>query len=328
MKSYRFFWLVPLLLVALVLTGCGDKPTEVADQGDDFLLALPRLVIDIDSDGSPSIAGITPATIKQLTFGQFDITGMRLDPVYVDWFTRTNLQHVEVLHKHDGIFIFANNDPLPHIAWDSGALTATSQLAGDSGFLDPRVAKVVTMLVPFIQRIGVDIAVRFPVASGAEVIPLAEPGEAMAALAAQAEESSIAKVRVRVHYDNDGVPSVLSVSTKDLEEALGMSMRQMQLAPGYIQLMKNANIQHIMVRTTTQGVLIFVNGKPLPHIAWSDAHLKNGAHLFDQLYDTPEYQLSREAVDMMLPVLNNIDGEVTLLFPVADGAEAIPLPNP
>ncbi|NOZ48444.1 MAG: hypothetical protein GXP37_00155 [Chloroflexi bacterium] len=328
LKSYRFLWLVPVLLLALVLTGCGDKPTEVAEQGGEFLLALPRIVVDINSDGVPSITGITPETIKRLTFGQLDLTGMRMDPAYIKWFTRTNLQHVEVVHKNDGLFIFANNDPLPHIAWDGEALQSTGQLASDSGMLDPRVAKVVTMLTPFIQRIGIDIAVRFPIASNAEEIPLSDPGDAMAMLSAQAEESSIAKVRVHIRYDAEGVPSVLSVSTKDLEEALGTSLRQMQLAPQTIKMMQGANIQHILVRTTTTGVLLFVNGKALPHVAWSDAYLKNGADLYGQLYDTPAYQLSREAVTMLLPVLNNIDGEVVLRFPLAEGAEEIPLPNP
>ncbi len=328
MKSPRLLWLVPVLLLALVLTGCGDKPTAVAEESPEFLLALPRIVVDVDSNGVPSIAKITPEAIKRLTFGQLDFTGLRMDPAYVDWFTRTNLQHVEVIHKNDGLYLFANNEPLPHIAWDGEALKSTGELAGDSGLLDPRVAKVVTMLTPFIQRIGIDIAVRFPIAADAEEIPLSEPGAAMATLSAQGEEPSIARVRVHVNYDQEGVPSVLSVSTRDLEEALGASLRQMQLAPQTIAMMQNANIQHIMVRTTPTGVLIFVNGKALPHIAWSDEHLKNSAALFGQLYDTPAYQLAREAANMLLPVLNNIDGEIVLRFPLAEGAEEIPLPNP
>lgn len=325
--SRRLYWLIPLLLLTMVLAGCGDRPTEVAEQEGGFLLALPRIVIDIDSNGVPSVAGVSADTLKSLTFNQLDLTWLRMDPAYVNWFTETNLQHLEVVHKNDGLFLFANNSPLPHLGWTGESLTATGSLMSDFNLLDARTSRLVQLAIPFIQRIGLDFTIRFPVGASADVIPLRSPGEAMAEMAEQAS-SGIAQVRIHVDYDRNGVPSVLSVSTQDLEDALGMSLRQAQLPPETIAMLMDAGVQHITVRTAADGLLLWVNGTALPHLVWSDEHLTNGADLYGQLYYTDAYMLSREAASTLLPLVNDIDGEIVLRFPRAAGAEAIPLPNP
>lgn len=325
--SKRLIWLVPLLLLTLLLAGCGDTPTQVAEQEGGFLLALPRITVDIDSQGNLSIAGVTADTLKTFTFGQVDITGMRVDPAYVNWFTDTNLQHVEVVHKNDGLFLFANNEPLPHVGWDSDALSATGDLIGEFNLLDERTTRLVKLAIPFMQRIGLDVAIRFPTQAGIEEVSLRNPGEAIAAMNSEST-GGIAQLRIHVDYDSDGVPSVLSVSTQDLEEALGASLRQLQLDPNTISMLMNVGVQHITVRTAGDGLLLWVNGQPLPHLAWSDELLSNGADLYGQLYYTEAYQLSREAAATLLPLANDIDGEIVLRFPRAAGVDAIPLPNP
>jgi len=325
--SKRFIWLLPLLLLTLVLAGCGNTPTQVAEQEGGFLLALPRITVDIDSQGNLSIAGVTADTLKTLTFGQVDITGMRVDPAYVTWFTDTNLQHVEVVHKNDGLFLFANNEPLPHVGWSSDSLSATGDLIGDFNLLDARTTRLVKLAIPFMQRIGLDVAIRFPKQASSDEIALRDPGEAIAAMNSESA-GGIAQLRVHVDYDGEGVPSVLSVSTQDLEEALGASLRQLQLDPNTISMLMGVGVQHVTIRTTGNGLLLWVNGQPLPHLAWSDDLLSNGADLYGQLYYTEVYQLSREAATNLLPLLNDIDGEVVLRFPLSAGAQAIPLPNP
>ncbi|RME49240.1 MAG: hypothetical protein D6791_01200 [Chloroflexi bacterium] len=325
MSKRLYLLLLPLLVLALLLAACGGKPTQVAEEEGGFLLALPQITVDIDSQGVPSVAGFTAETVKQLTFGQLDLTGLRVDPALVNWFTQTNLQHVVLVHRNDGLYIIANNEPLPHIGWDTESLRATSDVATDFGLLDPRIAKIVKLFVPFVQRIGLNIAVRFPVAPGQEVIEVADANEVLSSITVEPTED-LAIARLHLNYDENGVPSVLDVSLNDVEEALGISLAQAKLSPALVQQMTNAGIQHVMVRTADNGLLLFVNGQPLPNLAWSEELLSNGAKVFGQLYPTDEFTLSREAVNVLLPMLNDIDGEVVLLFPLAPGAEAIPLP--
>ncbi|HEY54107.1 MAG TPA: hypothetical protein G4N94_11680 [Caldilineae bacterium] len=328
--SKRIYLLTSLLLLALLLAACGDKPTDVAEQEGGFMLALPRINVDIDEEGVPSVAGISPETLEKISLGMVDLNEFRMPKNYVDWFTGANVQHMEVVHTSDGLYVFVNGTPMPHLAWDGDSLSSAADLAADLDQLNPYMAKVLKLLIPFIQRTGIDVGLKFPLQPGAEEIPMRSP-DAPLKSAASEPESSLAIVRVHVSYDDEGVPSVLAISSKDIEEALGYSLRQVQLEPDFVAKMEDAGIQHITMRTTPNGLLLWKNDDALPYLAWSDENLRNSATLVDDmvaLYDLPEWDAVREAVNLMLPMLDNINGEIVLLFPLTEGAESIPIPQP
>ena len=326
--SKRLVLLLPVLLAALLLlTACGAEPTQVAEQDGGFTLALPRVTIQVDEQGIPSVAGMSPEMLKKVTFGQLDLTGVRVPQQYIDWFTRTNVQHFELVHKDDGIFAFVNGQPMPHLGWTGEKLSSMSEMAGAMGLLDPRTAKVLNILIPFAQRMGLDLAVKFPVAPGNEEIALRDP-KVPIPVAPTAEEAAMAKVRAQIKYDENGVPSILSVSTRDLEDSFGVNARSMELPPAGVQMMKDLGIQHLTVRSMPNGLFVWVNDAEMPGFVWSNDFLQNAAGLYGQMYNTDDYAPVRQAVTMLLPLLNKVDAEVVLLFPTANGAAAIPLPNP
>ena len=328
--SKRIYLLTSLLLLALLLVSCGDKPTDVAEQEGGFMLALPRINIAVDSEGVPSVAGISPETLEKLSMGMLDLQDFRLPENYVDWFTSANVQHMELVHTNDGLYVFVNATPMPHLAWSGDSLSTAADLAADLDQLNPYMAKVLKLLIPFIQRTGIDVSMTFPLQSGADAIHMRDP-DAPLKSAASEPESSLAMVRVHVSYDDEGVPSVLAISSKDVEEALGYSLRQVQLDPGFIDKMGDAGVQHITMRTTPEGLVLWSNDAALPYLSWSDDNLRSSAMLVDDmvaLYELPEWDAVREAVNLMLPMLDNIDGEIVLLFPVPEGVESIPIPQP
>ncbi len=330
--SKRLFWVVPLLVVvAIVLAACGSSPTQVAQQEGGFLLALPRITIDVDENGSPSVAGLSPAQIKAMTFGQVDLSGLQFPKEYVDWFTTAGLQNVELVHKDDGMYLFANGMAMPHIGWSGESLSRVSDVASSLGLLDARTARLLNILIPFAERLGIDIAIRFPVKEGTEALPLRDPSAPIAAAATE-EEEPMAQIHADVTYDANGVPSILAVSTRDLEEAFGMNMRQVELAPSVLDTLQASNIQHMTIMSQPDGLHVFVNGDQLPGFVWSDDYLNNAADLYGQLYNPgiygSQYQTMQEAMAVILPMLNNLDAQVVLRFPVAEGAEEIPVPAP
>ncbi len=328
--SKRIYLLTSLLLLALLLVSCGDKPTDVAEQEGGFMLALPRITIDVDAEGVPSVAGISPETLEKLSMGMLDLKDFRLPQNYVDWFTSANVQHMELVHTNDGLYVFVNGNPMPHLAWSGDSLSTAADLAADLDQLNPYMAKVLKLLIPFIQRTGIDVGMTFPMQAGADAIPMHDPDVPLKSAASE-PESSLAMVRVHVSYDDEGVPSVLAISSKDVEEALGYSLRQVQLEPEFIDKMGDAGIQHITMRTTPEGLVLWSNDDALPYLSWSDDNLRNSAMLVDDMvaqYNQPEWDAVREAVNLMLPMLDNVDGEIVLLFPVPEGVESIPIPQP
>lgn len=328
--SKRLFWVVPLLVVvALVMTACGSTPTQVAQQEGGFLLALPRITIDVDSEGNPSVAGLSPAQIKAMTFGQLDLTGMKFPKEYVDWFTTTGLQNIELVHKDDGMYVFANGMAMPHIGWTGESLARVSEVAGSLGLLNAQTARLLKILIPFAERLGIDVAIRFPVKEGGEALPLRDLNAPIAA-AVNETKDPMAQIHAEVTYDDNGVPSILAVSTRDLEEAFGMNMRQVELAPSVLDTLKASNVQHLTISSQPDGLHIFVNGDQLPSLVWGDDYLKNAADLYGQLYDPSiygsQYQTMEQAMAVILPMLNNLDAQVVMKFPKAEGADDIPLP--
>lgn len=320
----RSLLIVSLLLAVLVLAGCGDQPTEITTPDTSFLLSLARVVIDIDSNGVPSVAGFNTARLNDLTFGMLDLRWMRMDPAYVRWFTDADVQHVEFVHKDDGLYLFVNGEAMPHVTWTDDSLTAVRDVVNDSGVFTAEMSELVDMLIPFIQRVALDVVVRFPVAAGQESLPLRAPGEGFEAPNAQDEPAL--SVNLVLPYDEQG-ELVLAPGTERVLQGLGVDVDQVRLAKSTVNGLVAADVQHITMRKQGNGLLLYVNGKALPHLAWTENGLENSADLFGQLFYTPEYELTRQTVQTLLPLLAEIGGSVTVRLPVSSGADPIPLPE-
>lgn len=327
MKSMkRFAVVVPL--VALILSACANnRATEVGDPNSDFYLALPRIEVNVGTDGVPSLGNVDPKVIQLLTGGQLDLSSMTVPQDYLAWLTSAGVQHMEIVHKGDGLFIFVNNKPMPHVGWNGDSIATVGTTVADVGMrygqFDERMAKTIKLLVPFVRRLGVDIAVKFPVAQGATAIPLREAGGKIEAVANNAGEA-LAQARAVVTYDGNGIPSMAGLTSKDLETLTGVSMAQLQLDPAMVKTMTELGIQHVSLRTDKDGLLLGVNDKPLPSIVWNDQYLANGAELFTALNTYQEYASLNDLVKTLLPSLQKANVELALRFPLAPGAKAVP----
>lgn len=311
-KRLLFTFLI-LMLLASVLSACGgEKPVTLADENADFVLALPRVTIDINSDGLPTVAGIDP---KLLSLVGVDVSQFAMDPAYVDWFTQANVQHIELLQRDDGLYVFVNGMLMPHLGWTTGDLTTLTDTLSQLGLVKPQFQKVLNVLVPIIQHTGLNIALRFPKQPTAEEIPLRDANAPIEAPTKSEVESSVAVLKANVIFDDNGVPSILGVSTKDLSDAGLADLRTVGLAPETIQGMKNAGIKKITMKTTPEGLIFWINDDQLPYLVWNNEYLNRAADLYAQLYFMPGYEQQNEIVKNFLPILARVDGQITLEFP-------------
>lgn len=300
--------LISLAIISVLLSACGPATMPATDEatenGQRFLISLPRLIVDIDENGQASVNGLSIAAINKLIPGA-QLPDMGVNPFYVEWMTNTNIQHLEFASTDKGIYIFANGEPLPYLAWDGDSLTNLGSYAGVANL---QYGELISKLVPIVQRTGLNIVMRFPKQSAAGEIAVRDASiepEALAPVTDEPEPSFI--TRIDVNYDEKGVPTIAGISSRDLAKAgifLPIEMTQQTLD----QLHAN-EVKEIRFVSGPNGVFTTVNDKALPQIAWNSALLNNGANLYAQINpDSPYIALA----NLLLPELSNLDVDLRI----------------
>lgn len=299
------------MIVALLVSACGAAtvPTgeETTDSGQRFLISLPRLVIDVDDSGAMSIGGLSMQAVNKLLPG-VALPERVVDPYYVDWMKNTNVQHIELVSGKQGLFVFVNGEPMPYLTWEGDSLKNLGAVMGLAGL---PYGNLITKLMPIIQRTGVNVVVKFPLQDGAAEIAMRDPTKAPEAIEPAAEEQPAALItKVDVNYDENGVPMLAGMTSRDLASA-GLYL-PIELTPQTLDQLKAAGVNEMNFRTTPNGVVISVNGEALPQIAWSDALLANGANMYAQINpDSPYITLAK----LLVPELDNMDIDLRMTFP-------------
>ena len=242
----RSFFLLLVLVMALV--GCSSPavPTPenpIAELGERFQIALPRITVDVDSDGTPSILGISPSI---LAFAGIDTEAFKLPAETVQRLSEENIQHIEVAVVDRGLRIWVNGEPLPFVQTDTASLQRTIGLLKA---LEVEQAGMLERLLPIMTRLGLDFALRFPVQPGAEVIPLSVVGEARQAPLAPTTDPASVIAKFEVKYDEAGNPSVMGIDAGNVVNQV--------LSPELIQQLQAADIQALEFRSNPTGMTIY-----------------------------------------------------------------------
>jgi hypothetical protein len=237
----RVTYLLPVLAIAL--TACaGATPSKVADKNSDFYLALPRVVVDVDKEGKPSIAGITPDMVKSLSAGNLDLTQFTVPQDYLAWLESTNTQHVELAFNGDGMYIYANGKQLPYVALSDESVSNLGSVAGTmTSIFAPGYEGYMPLIerfLPLARRLGLNLVVRLPHEEGVSEIPLRDPNATETPATLKAPENSPVQVRVVVTYDDKGVPSIAGISADDLQAMTGYDMTMLKLDPNFVAQLK------------------------------------------------------------------------------------------
>jgi len=306
-----------LVLAALLLAGCGGSGSG---SGGPINVVLPRIEVNIDADGTPTVAGISPA---MLGFLGVDVNQFRvLDKATVAQLTESNVQHIELLFRQDGLYWWANAKPLIPLVWDDASFNNVTQLIPKfATTMDEAQKGILTnVFLPAARRLELNLIVRLPLKAGEAAIAARDMGGALPAAGAPVTPSTIAKLHVG--FDAEGTPSVVGMSVKELGTILGSDTSAVAIPKDMVNQMVTAGIQHITIRTTPEGIKLWTNDQPLPTLRWSDETLKSTGDVVGGL------KMLNPAVaglvQQFLPFANTLDVNLVLKFPT-NGA-AIPLP--
>jgi sulfur carrier protein ThiS len=310
--------LVLLTIAGLILAGCGPAvipQNTQTESGEQFVLALPQLVVDFDAAGNPSIMGMDLAAAGKM-IGQ-DLSGLSLNNIYiapgiklVDSLMAANVQTIELRQTGDGVAVLVNGKPLPHIAWTDESL---QQMTDVAAMFNVQGLDLLKKVLPIVRRLGVNVVLRLPPAPGAEVIPLTDPNIPLPTPQADDGPDSVV-AHMEVKYDSQGVPSILGISARDLQ-TMGLNL-PLALAPSVIQALQANNIKTMELRSKPDGIFVYANDVALPNLSWDNTMLMNAAELYGQMNPTSPYVA---AVKQFVPAINNVNIDLLLHFPTADG---------
>jgi hypothetical protein len=126
-----------------------------------------------------------------------------------------------------------------------------------------------------------------------------------------------------IDVQNDGSLSVGGMSFAELGAMAGQDLSTLSIPPDLVQQMAAVNIQHIQIDNTDEGLLILVNGKPIPTLAWDGQTLVTTSEVLGDLGGAPIALL-----DKLLPLITNVGLGVILRMPVAEGEAVLPYVDP
>jgi len=128
-----------------------------------------------------------------------------------------------------------------------------------------------------------------------------------------------------VEFDDRGEPSIFGIKASTIETWLSPwmgpnSLWMVKIHPYYMDWIKAANIQHIEGVWDSDGIFLFVNGKPMPYLAWDGESLDYVGQIAET-FGVPYAGVIRR----FLPLLRHIGLDIVVQMPLAEGATLIPL---
>ena len=78
---------------------------------------------------------------------------------------------------------------------------------------------------------------------------------------------------IYIDFDNNGDPSIGGQPVAQLAAMAGQNLAKLKIDKQWIQYLTATNVQHIHIDNTPKGIMILVNGEPIPSLGWDGKSL-------------------------------------------------------
>lgn len=96
------------------------------------------------------------------------------------------------------------------------------------------------------------------------------------------------------------------------------TLDQLSIDEETLSMLVDGNIQHIQIDNATDGIIVLINGEPIPTVVWNEESLVTTAEMLDA------FGVGISLLDKLLPLICTIGLGVIVRLPVAEGNESIP----
>lgn len=306
-------------ILGLVVSACAPRPgggeTAAMASGDELVVDLPSLVIDVAADGSASVGGFDLAELANQSVS-FPVDS-------VQNLTASNVQHIGIDMHPSGVTLRVNGLPfLGSLKYDSDSLGNISSILGDlaqgtalAGLGD--IAPVIDGLTPILDNLGVGVIVKFPIGEGAEALPLmmAPAGNPMAEVESfLSSVEQTPRISVPIFLAEDGSWSVGELN-QALVEGLLDAQGTLGLPPATVAMMSSNGISELQISTKEDGLAVSINGYGLPVFTWNNGEVESLMAFQESSSALAGMGEVLGLVGNVLPLLQVSEVNITLVFP-------------
>jgi hypothetical protein len=283
---------------------------------------LPAIAVDISENGIASIGNVPVAQLGSLV--GLDLSALSVPQSWVDFLVSGNIQHVQINNTADGLLLMVNGERIPSLSYEGDSLTATADALSSLGMAVP----MLDIMLPMVNKLGVSLVVRFPVAEGQAAIPLYVNGNGSAAATARkaqqdflASVSTPPRINLPVFYQPNGSWTVGDLTETEWSALTGLPFYALQMNPVWVNRLSSSGVSEISIATDATGIHISVNGNTLPTITWADGELLHLINLADQtgLLDmlAPGMNMNElmAMINQLLPMITTADFDLTVHMP-------------
>lgn len=138
---------------------------------------------------------------------------------------------------------------------------------------------------------------------------------------AQEYSAAVDLPAIVIDYDTEGRPSVGGMPLAGFMELFGLNKESaplFQLDPALITQLTKSNIQHVQLDNSTNGIVLLVNGEPIPSLVWDDDSLTAVAEVMALA------GFGIESLDTVLPLIQTVGVGTIVRFPVEEDLDLIP----
>ena len=118
---------------------------------------------------------------------------------------------------------------------------------------------------------------------------------------------------------SDGSVSIGNVPVAQMGAMVGQDLSALMIDPAWVDYLSGSGIQHMQVNNRPDGLLLLVNGEPIPSVAWDGESLSTTAQTLAAL------NVTVPMLEKLLPLAQNLGLGAIVRFPVAAGAALVPL---
>lgn len=257
-----------LAIAVLIVSGCAPRASADAGASDgEMHVSFPSILVEYDASGEPSVMNMSASEWND-TMG-VDLSVLAFEADTISDLTGGGVNAIHIDNQPGGLRFFIDGESYPSLVWDEVARAGLAATLDDMG----TDAGPIVGILGLLPDLGLGLTMAMPGASESDMTvresSLLDEDVADETLTKARAVNPVAQIALA--YDENGVPAGQLPPTFALA---GVTPDMMVLPADTLASFTDNGIESLRIMPTGSGIIISINGKDLPYIAWDNSELQ------------------------------------------------------